>query len=85
MSSQSDVRNMVESEQGEVRIEDAKAEAVEIMYHNNEDEKMITSELLILADRYTVRALEATCVKHFKQNLLSRNALDVLISAYLTN
>ena len=40
MSSQSDVfeamfkkeTNMVESEQGEVRIEDAKAEAVEIMY-----------------------------------------------------
>ena len=81
---------MVESESGEVKIKDVKVETLETMiyfiYHDKVmDEKMINSDLLILADRYNVRPLKASCVEYLAQNLSLENAIDVLISAHLTN
>ena len=84
-----DGTKMVESESGEVKIDDAKADTLEnmiyFMYFNKIlDEKRINPDLLILADRYMVKSLTAFCVEHFKQNLSFGNALEVLVSAYVT-
>ena len=49
------------------------------------DEEMINADLLILADRYNVRSLTAVCVEYLRVNLSFQNALDVLVSASLTN
>merc|ERR1719228_2250129 len=76
---------MVESQSGEVKIEDVKADALEIMiyfmYHDKVlDEKMINSDLLMLADRYNVQSLTTVCIEYLEQNLSLKNALDVLVS-----
>merc|ERR1719369_2319195 len=81
---------MVESESGEVKIKDVKAETLETMiyfiYHDKVlDEKMINADLLILADRYNIQPLKASCVEYLSQNLSLENAVDVLVSAHLTN
>jgi len=81
---------MVESESGEVKIEDAKADTLEnmiyFMYHDKVlDEKMIKADLLILAERYNVQPLTAVCVEYLEENLSLENAVDVLVSANLTN
>ena len=81
---------MIESESGEMKIDDVKADTLEIMiyflYHDKVfDEKMINADLLILAERYNVRPLTAVCVEYLGENLSVENALDVLVSANLTN
>merc|ERR1719510_1820735 len=80
----------VESESGEVKIDDVKADTLEtmvyFMYHDKVlDEKMINADLLILADRYNVRPLTTVCVEYLEQNVFLENAVDVLVSAHLAN
>merc|ERR1711874_307091 len=81
---------MTESESGEVKIYDVKADTLETMiyfiYHDKvSNEKKINADLLILAERYNVRPLTALCVEYLGENLSVENALDVLVSANLTN
>merc|ERR1719219_479558 len=81
---------MVESESGEVKIEDVRTDTMETMiyfiYHDKVlDEKMINPDLLILAERYNIQPLTAVCVEYLRANLSVENALDVLVSADLTD
>ena len=83
-------KSTVESECGEVEIEDFKAKTVEKMvyfvYHDNlMSKENVDSDLLLLAEKYNVRGLIHYCVKFLEENLLLENALDVLVSSHLTN
>jgi len=56
------------------------------MYHDNIlDEKMVDTDLLMVAHKYNIHGLTAFCVEYFKQHLSLENALDVLVSAHLIN
>ena len=75
---------------GKVEIDDFKAETVETMvyYMYNEnvlDEKMITADLLRLAEKYNIKNLMDYCIQHLEENLSLENALDVLVASHLTN
>jgi len=81
---------MVESESGEVKIDDVKADTLEtmiyFMYHDKvSDEKKIKADLLFLAEMYNIQPLSAVCVKYLEENLSVENALDVLVAANLIN
>ena len=55
-------------------------------YHGNvQDIKMINTDLLRAADKFEVIGLLEVCAKYLDSNLCSKNALDVLVSAELTN
>ena len=83
-------KSTVESESGEVEIEDFKAKTVEKMvyfvYHDNlMSKENVDSDLLLLAEKYNVRGLINYCVKFLEENLSLENVLDVLVSSHLTN
>ena len=56
------------------------------LYHEKfKDIKMINPELLVAADKYIVSGLFDECSKYFQSNLSLQNALDVLVTAEMTN
>ena len=56
------------------------------LYHGNvQDIKMINTDVLRAADKYEVIGLLEVCAKYLESNLSSENALDVLVTAKLTN
>ena len=82
--------NMAEAKSGIVKIDDFKAEVIEtllyFLYHEEvKDTKMINTELLHAAEKYNIPELLEVCTDYLKQNLSFENALDVLVSAHLTN
>jgi hypothetical protein len=82
--------NMVEAKSGVVKIDDFKADVIEtllyFLYHEEvKDTKMINTELLHAAEKYNIPELLEVCTDYLKQNLSFENALDVLVSAHLTN
>ena len=81
---------MLESKNGEVKIDDVKAEVMEtvinFIYHDAvQDEMKINSELLLVADKYNILGLIDVCAVYLEANLYLENGFDVMISAYLTN
>ena len=97
LASQSDVfstmllnMEMTEAKLGEVKIDDFKAETIETLIHylyNQEvkDAKLINTDLLLFAEKYNISGLLMICCVHLKSNLSTENALDVLLTAHLTN
>ena len=56
------------------------------LYHDKvDDTKKINLDLLVAADKYMVIGLLDECIKYFKSNLSDQNALDVLVTAEVTN
>ena len=56
------------------------------IYHGNvQDIKRINTNLLRAADKFEVIGLLEVCAKYLDSNLCPKNALDVLVSAELTN
>ena len=81
---------MLESKNGEVKIDAVKAEVMEtvinFIYHDAvQDEMKINSELLLVADKYNILGLIDVCAVYLEANLYLENGFDVMISAYLTN
>jgi hypothetical protein len=81
---------MLESKNGEVKIDDVKAEVMEtvinFIYHDAvQDEMKINSELLLVADKYNILGLIDVCAVYLEANLYLENGFDVMISAYLSN
>ena len=79
-------KSTVESESGEVEIEDFKAKTVAKMvyfvYHDNlMNKENVDSDFLLLAEKYNVRGL----ISFLDENLSLESALDVLVSSHLTN
>jgi hypothetical protein len=55
-------------------------------YHGSlQETKMINTDLLRAADKYEVVGLMDICTKYLESNLSLENALDVLVTAELTN
>ena len=97
LASQSDVfktmflnMDMTEAKSGEVKINDFTAETIEtLMYYlyNQEvkDVSLINTDLLLVAEKYNISSLLEMCSGHLQSNLSPTNALDVLLTAHLTN
>ena len=65
---------------------DIMEELLYYLYHDKVDDvKKINLDLLVAADKYMVSGLLGECVKYFKSNLSDQNALDVLVTAEVTN
>ena len=85
-------KKLIEKESGVLEIDenDISAETMEqfvyYLYHEKfKDIKMINPELLVAADKYIVSGLFDECSKYFQSNLSLQNALDVLVTAEMTN
>ena len=85
-------KHLIEKESGVLEIDenDISAETMEqfvyYLYHEKfRDIKMINPELLVAADKYMVSGLFDECSKYFQRNLSVQNALDVLVTAEMTN
>ena len=97
LASQSDVfstmflnMEMNEAKLGEVKIDDFKAETIEtLMYYfynqKVEDVNLINTDLLLVAEKYNISGLLKICSGHLQRILSPENALDVLLTAHLTN
>ena len=97
LASQSDVfstmflnMEMTEAKLGEVKIDDFKAETIETLmyyfYHQEvKDVSLINTDLLLVAEKYNISSLLKMCSGHLQCSLSPNNALDVLLSAHLTN
>ena len=97
LASQSDVfstmflnMEMTEAKLGEVKIDDFKAETIETLmyyFYNQEvkDVSLINTDLLFVAEKYNISSLLKICSGHLQSSLSPKNALDVLLSAHLTN
>ena len=97
LASQSDVfstmflnMEMTEAKLGEVKIDDFKAETIETLmyyFYNQEvkDVSLINTDLLLVAEKYNISSLLKICSGHLQSSLSPKNALDVLLSAHLTN
>ena len=65
---------------------DVMEELLYYLYHDKVDDvKKINLDLLVAADKYMVSGLLGECVQYFKSNLSDQNALDVLVTAEVTN
>ena len=93
MSCQSDVfkgmflySDSTESKSGEITINDFLAETMETFLHyiyNQEvKEKLINTDLLLIADKYDVLGLVKICNEHLKSTLSVKNCLDILFAIY---
>ena len=85
-------KTLIEKETGIMKIEekDISSESMEqfvyFLYHETlKDSEKISIELLMLADKYNIRGLLDECSKYFESNLSLENALDVLVTAEITN
>ena len=97
LASQSDVfktmflnMDMSEAKSGEVKIDDFTAETIEtlVYYLYNQEVKdvsLINTDLLRVAEKYNISRLLEMCSGHLQSNLSPTNALDVLLTAHLTN
>ena len=97
LASQSDVfstmflnMEMNEAKLGEVKIDDFKPETIEtLMYYfynqKVEDVNLINTDLLLVAEKYNISGLLKICSGHLQRILSPENALDVLLTAHLTN
>ena len=97
LASQSDVfstmflnMEMTEAKLGEVKIDDFKAETIEtLMYYfynqKVKDISLINTDLLLIAEKYNISSLLKICSGHLQRSLSPENALDVLLTAHLTN
>ena len=79
-----------EANSGEVEIKDFDDETMKTFLHfiyNDKivDEKLIDTRLLHISEKYNVRELFLLCKFHLEKNLSFKNAIDVLVSAHLTN
>ena len=82
--------DMAEANTGEVEIKDFDDETIKTFLHfiyNDKivDEKLIDTRLLHISEKYNVRELFLLCRSHLEKNLSFENAIDVLVSAHLTN
>ena len=85
-------KSLTEKKTGIMEIEetdissDVMEELLYYLYHDKVDDvKKINLDLLVAADKYMVSGLLGECVKYFKSNLSDQNALDVLVTAEVTN
>ena len=85
-------KTLIEKETGIMKIEenDISSESMEqfvyFLYHETlKDSEKISIELLMLADKYNISGLLDECSKYFESNLSLENALDVLVTAEITN
>ena len=97
LSSQSNVfdamftnMNMNEANSGKVEIKDLKADAIETMIdflykQEIKDCNLINTQLLLAADKYNITKLVELCYQHLKKIISQENALDILLTAELTN
>ena len=74
----------------EIEEKDFNSETMEqilfYFYHGKvQDTKMINTDLLRAADKYETIGLIDMCAKYLESNLSLENALDVLVTAELTN
>merc|ERR1711981_788376 len=80
---------MTESTSGVIKDKKTSANTMEallyFMYNENLDENKITGDLLIAADYYNVSDLVSFCVNYLTENLTDKNAIEVMVSTYLTN
>ena len=82
--------NLTEANSGEVTIDDIDPNAMETMldflYHEEiKNANLINTKLLFAADKYNIGKLVETCIQHLKSNISEENALDILLTADLTN
>jgi len=82
--------NMTEGNSGEVKVDDIKADVMETMIYfmyNQKvlDAKQINEELLLAADKYNIANLVKLCCEQLKAKISLENALDILLTADLTN
>ena len=85
-----DESDMAEANSGEVEIKDFDDETVKTFLHfiyNDKivAEKLIDTRLLHISEKYNVRELFLLCRSHLEKNLSFENAIDVLVSAHLTD
>ena len=99
LSSQSEVfktmiryKSMIEKKSGIMKIDendfgsDTMDHLLYYLYHEKvNDAKIITTDLLMAADKYNLQSLLDECTKYFKSKLSLHNALDILFAAELTN
>ena len=85
-------KSLTEKKTGIMEIEetdissDVMEELLYYLYHDKVDDvKNINLDLLVAADKYMVSGLLDECIKYFKSNLSDQNALDVLVTAEVTN
>ena len=85
-------KSLLEKEMEIMKIEendissDTMEQLLYYLYHEKiKDIKMINSDLLIAADKYIVHGLLDECSKYFESNLSLQNALDILVTAEITN
>ena len=85
-------KSLIEKDTGMMEIEelainfDTMEQFLYFLYHERvKDSEKINIELLMLADKYNVNDLVEECSKYFESNLSLENALDVLVSAEITN
>ena len=85
-------KSLTEKQAGvmEINENDVNSETMEqvlfYIYHGNvQDIKRINTDLLRAADKYEVIGLLEVCAKYLESNLCVENALDVLVTAELTN
>ena len=82
-----------ESSQGSVEIEDFSAETIRgfrnVIYGNENpvglNEKELTADLMMFANKYAINALVLICSDHLKKSLNKDNIHDVIQAAYLIN
>ena len=85
-------KSLIEKETGMMEIEelainsDTMEQFLYFLYHERvKESEKINIELLMLADKYNVNDLVDECAKYFESNLSLENALDVLVTAEITN
>ena len=85
-------KSLTEEKTGIMEIEetdissDVMEELLYYFYHDKIDDiKKINLDLLVAADKYMVSGLLGECVEYLKSNLSDQNALDVLVTAEVTN
>ena len=85
-------KSLVEKNTGIMKIEendigsDTMEQFLYYLYHENVlDYEMINTDLLLAADKYIVKSLLDKCARYFELNLSLQNALDVLVTAEITN
>ena len=85
-------KSLVEKDSGIMKIEendigsDTMEQFLYYLYHENVlDYEMINTDLLLAADKYIVKSLLDKCARYFELNLSLENALDVLVTAEITN
>ena len=80
---------MIEGTSGQVEIPDFSSDTIEnllfFMYNSFVDKQKINSELLKAANKYLMDGLKNICCEYLSGNLTLKNALDVMVAAYLAD